>query len=334
MQDNASTSIANDIATTTVPAIKDFLKAGVQFGHETTRWNPKMKQYIFGAKNNIHILDLEQTMPMLKEAADFLQEAAKKGPILFVATKRQARDIVKQFAVDSGSYYVTYRWLGGLLTNFKMVKKSLTKLTEIETEFEKGVTNRTKFEVNQMKKLWERMDRIYSGIKTMDRYPEAIVVVDCHYEKGALEEAKATGIKIVSMVDTNSDPDMADYVIPANDDAIKSITLVMGVLSAAIKRGNPGKWVKHVSKDYSNYQVQIVKANEVELVQEVAPDSFSTTPVAPKVSVHENKPRKHESKGIMELVKEQAAVAKNPIAKTVVKEEVKPVKKTTKKTGK
>ncbi len=340
MQDTASTTAVNDL---TVPAIKDFLKAGVQFGHETTRWNPKMKEYIFGAKNNIHILDLEQTLPMLKTAANFLQEAAKRGPILFVASKRQARDIVKQFAVDSGSYYVTYRWLGGLLTNFKMVKKSLTKLTQIEEEFEKGVTNRTKFEVNQMKKLWERMDRIYSGIKTMDRYPEAVVLVDCHYEKGALEEAKAAGIPVVSMVDTNSDPDMVDYVIPANDDAIKSITLIMGVLSAAIKRGNPSKWVKHVSKDYSNYEVQIVKANTVEIKEEIA--------AAPVTPVHENKPRRHESKGIMELVKEQAANAAKPVeiktkavsevkespvvkAKSTEKPEVKVVKKATKKVKK
>jgi small subunit ribosomal protein S2 len=315
MQDNASTSAAKDNAAS-VPAIKDFLKAGVQFGHETTRWNPKMKQYIFGAKNNIHIIDLEQSLPMLKTAADFLQEAAKKGPILFVATKRQAREIVKQYAVESGSYYVTYRWLGGLLTNFKMVKKSLTKLTQIEDEFEKGVTGRTKFEVNQMKKLWDRMNRIYSGIKTMDRYPEAVVVVDCHYEKGAIEEAKAAGIPVISMVDTNSDPDMIDYVIPANDDAIKSITLIMGVLTAAIKRGNPGKWVKHVSKDYSNYEVQIVKTKEVETKEDVAAPTVAVAPV------HENKPRRHETKGIMELVKEQAANAAKPV-ETSPKAEVK-----------
>lgn len=299
MQDNASTSV--DIKG---PDIKEFLKAGVQFGHETTRWNPKMQKYIFGAKNNIHIIDLQQTMPMLDDAAKFLTEASKRGPILFVATKRQARDIVAKYAIESGSYYVTYRWLGGLLTNFRMIKKSLQKLQTIETEFEKGVTNRTKFEVNQMKKEWDRMNRIYAGVKTMERYPEAVVIVDCHYEKGAVEESKAARIPVVSMVDTNSNPDMVDYVIPANDDAIKSIELVMGVLSAAIKKGNPSKWVKHVAKDYSNYQVQVIKKTEapVETTEKVVEAVVEKAPV---------KTRKHEQhKGIMEIVKEQASKEK------------------------
>jgi small subunit ribosomal protein S2 len=299
MQENASIAAAKTVASDiTVPDIKDFLKAGVQFGHETTRWNPKMKKYIFGAKNNIHVIDLQQTMPMLQDASRFLTEAAKRGPILFVATKRQARDIVRQYAQESGSYYVTYRWLGGLLTNFRMVKKSLQKMAQIEEEFEKGVTNRTKFEINKMKKEWDRMNRIYSGVKTMERYPEAVVIVDCHFEKGAVEEAKAAGLPVVAMVDTNSNPDLVDYIVPANDDAIKSITLVMGVLTEAIKKGNPGKWVKHVNKDYTNYEVPVIKEQKAEEPVATVADS------EPK---HVAKPRRHEqSKGIMERIKEQA----------------------------
>lgn len=313
MQDNASTKVASEM---TLPEIQEFLKAGVQFGHETTRWNPKMKKFIFGAKNNIHIIDLEKTMPLLQEAAAFVTEASKKGPVLFVATKRQARDIVKNIAEESGAYYINYRWLGGLLTNFKMIKKSLTKLTQIEDEFEKGVVNRTKFEINQMKKEWERMNRIYCGIKTMDRYPEVVVVVDCNYEKGAVLEAKAAKIPVVSIVDTNSDPDTVDFVIPANDDAIKSITLVLGVLSNAIKKGNPGKWVKHVNKDFSNYQIQIIKKVEVETPAEIEP-------VTKEAEAPRKTTRKHEpTKGIMEIVKEEAvakkAEAKKPVAKKPV----------------
>jgi small subunit ribosomal protein S2 len=235
--------------------IKELLKAGAQFGHEKNRWNPKMKEYIFGLKNNIHIIDLEKTIVYMNEAAKFLTETASKGPILFVGTKRQARDIVKQYAVESGSYFITYRWLGGLLSNFKMIKKSLAKFIELEDEFEKGVVNRTKFEVNQMKKEWERMNRIYGGIRNMDRYPVAMVMVDCNFEKGAVIEAKAAGIPIVSMVDTNSDPTDIDYVIPANDDAMKSIKLIMAFLCEAIKKGNKGAGIKHNLKNYSEIDI-------------------------------------------------------------------------------
>lgn len=312
MQDNAS-NVSSDIK---VPDIKDFLKAGVQFGHETTRWNPKMQNYIFGSRNNIHIIDLQQSIEMLDEASKFLTQAAKRGPILFVATKRQAREIVKKYAIESGSYYVTYRWLGGLLTNFRMIKKSLQKLAQIEEEFEKGVTNRTKFEVNQMKKEWERMNRIYSGVKTMDRYPEAIVLVDCHYEKGALEEAKVAKIPVVSMVDTNSNPDMVDYVIPANDDAIKSIDLVIGHLANAIKLGNPGKWVRHQEKDYSDFEIPVIKKAEEK--QEVVEKA-----VIHEVEKKSSKPRKHvQSKGIMEIVKEEAKKTEK-VEKSEKKPEVK-----------
>jgi len=292
----------------TIPEIKDLLKAGVQFGHETVRWNPKMNPYIYGVKNKIHIIDVQKTIPMLEEAAKFLTEAAKRGPILFIATKRQAREIVEKYAVESGSYFVTYRWLGGLLTNFKMVKKSLARFNEIEQEFEKGVVNRTKFEINQLKKEWERMNRIYKGVKTMDRFPSAVIVVDCHYEKGAVLEAKAVNVPIISMVDTNSDPDLVDYVIPSNDDALKSLDLILGVLSNAIKIGNGGRGVKHVFKDYSNQEIQIIKKEaEVDAVEEKV--ALSDTQKSEPVVKAKPRPSKKNlaQKGILELVKEEAA---------------------------
>jgi small subunit ribosomal protein S2 len=296
----------------TIPEIKDFLKAGVQFGHETVRWNPKMKPYIYGVKNKIHIIDVQKTLPMLEEATKFLTEAAKRGPILFIATKRQARDIVQKYAVESGSYFVTYRWLGGLLTNFKMVKKSLSRFNEIEQEFEKGVVNRTKFEINQLKKEWERMNRIYKGVKTMDRFPSAVVVVDCHYEKGAVLEAKAVNIPIVSLVDTNSDPDLVDYVIPANDDALKSLDLILGVLSNAIKSGNGGRGVKHQFKDYTDQEIQIIKKEtEVEEEEKVALSDSQKVEAPVKAKPRTSK-KSVAQKGILELVKEEADKGQKP----------------------
>lgn len=315
----------------TIPEIKDLLKAGVQFGHETVRWNPKMKPYIYGVKNKIHIIDVQKTIPMLEEAAKFLTEAAKRGSILFIATKRQAREIVEKYAVESGSYFVTYRWLGGLLTNFKMVKKSLARFNEIEQEFEKGVVNRTKFEINQLKKEWERMNRIYKGVKTMDRFPSAVIVVDCHYEKGAVLEAKAVNVPIISMVDTNSDPDLVDYVIPSNDDALKSLDLILGVLSNAIKIGNGGRGVKHVFKDYSNQEIQIIKKEaEVDAVEEKV--VLSDTQKSESVVKAKPRPSKKNlaQKGILELVKEEAA--KGQKSDAVEAKETK-VAKSTKKTA-
>lgn len=189
-----------------------------------------------------------------------------------------------------------------------MVKKSLARFNEIEQEFEKGVVNRTKFEINQLKKEWERMNRIYKGVKTMDRFPSAVIVVDCHYEKGAVLEAKAVNVPIISMVDTNSDPDLVDYVIPSNDDALKSLDLILGVLSNAIKIGNGGRGVKHVFKDYSNQEIQIIKKEaEVDAVEEKV--ALSDTQKSEPVVKAKPRPSKKNlaQKGILELVKEEAA---------------------------
>jgi len=317
MEDKSSKTVVDGISTVKIPEIKEFLKAGVQFGHETVRWNPKMKQYIYGSKNKIHILDLQKTLPMLEDACKFLTGAAKRGPVLFIATKRQARDIVEKYSIESGSYFVTFRWWGGLLPNLKLIKKSLNRYMQIEEEFEKGVVNRTKFEVNQLKKEWERMNRIYRGVKTMDRFPSAVIVVDCHYEKGAVLEARAAGIPIISMVDTNSDPDLVDFVIPSNDDASKSLNLILGILSEAIKMGNGGHGVKHVFKDFSNYEVQIIKQNTPSINEIQKIKAVETTSDEPKTYVKpQSKAKKGVQKGILELVKEEAK-----------KEEIKTAKK-------
>jgi len=242
--------------------VSDFLKAGVQFGHETKRWNPKMHKYIFAEKNNIHIIDISKTIESLETALKFLQETAASGDILFVGTKRQASDIVKEEANKAGAYFIVNRWPGGLLTNFDHIKKSLKKFKDLEKDFQEGVEGRTKFEVSSMKKEWVKMNRLYEGIKNMGNFPKAIVVVDINYERKVITEAKKLNIPVVAIVDTNTDPDLIDYPIPGNDDAISSIRLLVGQIAQAVLKGNKGKGVKHEFIDYSQYEVKILKTEE------------------------------------------------------------------------
>lgn len=263
----STTNTSASVADKSKPSLEDydvssFLKAGVQFGHETKRWNPKMKKFIFAQKNNIHILDISKTIELLDVALKFLSETASKGDILFVGTKRQAAEIIKEQAISSGAYYITNRWPGGLLTNFEQIKQSLKRYKELEKEFQEGVEGRTKFEVSNMKKEWVKMNRLYEGIKNMTGFPKAMVVVDVNYERKVLTEAKRLGIPVVAIVDTNTDPDLVDYPIPGNDDAISSLKLLIGFLGGAVKKGNGGKGIKHEYIDYSTYEVKILKTED------------------------------------------------------------------------
>lgn len=280
----------------------DLLKAGVQFGHETKRWNPKMKKYIFAEKGNIHIIDISKTLEKLEGVINFIQSMSATGDVLFVGTKRQASDIVKQEAIKAGSYYIINRWPGGLLTNFEQIKQSLKKFHTLEQEFKTGVEGRTKFEVSTMKKEWVKMNRLYEGIKTMNGYPKAIVVIDINYERNVITEAKKLGIPVVAIVDTNTNPDLVDYPIPGNDDAISSIKLLLGVISDAVLRGNKGQGVKHEYIDYSKYEVKILKTEEKkEDLVEVG--ASARTPV--KESKQEERPSKGRSRGILENIQKQ-----------------------------
>lgn len=295
------------------PEIKDMLTAGVQFGHQTQKWNPKMKDFIYGSKNKIHIIDLTKTEEKLKEAMEFLYQAAHRGNVLFVATKRQASEIVKKAAVDSGSFFVTHRWPGGLLTNNKLIQKSIKRLNQLETDFEKGVANRTKFEVSQQKKEWEKMNRIYEGIKTMEKFPVAIIIVDTKYERLAVREATTLKLPIVAMVDTNCDPTSVAYPIPANDDAIRSISIVMQKLAEAIKMGNEGRGVKHSFKDYSTIEVQTVKKEEpaekdIEEFAVIREDKMIV-----KEEIPSKQSKSSKQKGILESIQENKSAEKKPV---------------------
>ncbi len=205
--------------------MKDMLKAGVHYGHQKRFWNPKMESYIFGINHGIHIINLEKTVPLFEDAINFVgKTASKRGKILFVGTKRQAQEIVAEEARRCGMPYVNHRWLGGMLTNYKTIRQSIKRLRNLEKMQEEGVFERlTKKEALHNTREIEKLEKALGGIKDMGGLPDAIVVIDSKEEHIAIEEAKRLGIPVVSVVDTNSDPDNIQYVIPGNDDAVKAI---------------------------------------------------------------------------------------------------------------
>jgi small subunit ribosomal protein S2 len=219
--------------------MRQMLEAGVHFGHQTRYWNPKMSEYIFGARNNIHIVNLEKTLPMFNDALNFMGGiAANKGRVLFVGTKKAARELVAQEAQRCGMPYVDYRWLGGMLTNFKTIKQSIKRLKELETMEQDGTFEKiTKKEALMMTRQQAKLELSLGGIKDMRAMPDAIFVIDTGNEKIAIQEAKNLGIPVIGVVDTNNDPRDVDYVIPGNDDAIRAISLYLSAAADAINEG-------------------------------------------------------------------------------------------------
>ncbi|MEJ2686168.1 MAG: 30S ribosomal protein S2 [Gammaproteobacteria bacterium] len=218
--------------------MRQMLEAGVHFGHQTRFWNPKMAPFIFGERSKIHIINLEKTLPLYREALNFVGSlAARKGRILFVGTKRAAREIVGQEAARCGMPYVNHRWLGGMLTNFKTVRQSIKRLKDLETMSEDGSFEKVgKKEALMLRREMEKLERSLGGIKNMETLPDALFVVDVGHEKIAIQEARKLGVPVVAIVDTNNSPDGVDYVIPGNDDAIRAIQLyVRGVADAALE---------------------------------------------------------------------------------------------------
>ena len=220
-------------------SIEQMLKAGVHFGHQTRFWNPKMENYIFGDRNKVHIINLEKTLELLKPSIDFCtQLAASNNRILFVGTKRAASRVIKEEAERCNMPYVNYRWLGGMLTNYKTVRASIRRLEILKTQEEEGkFESLTKKEVLGIKREMDKLERSIGGIKNMGGLPEALFVVDVKNEKIAVSEARKMGIPIIGIVDTNSDPDCVDYIIPGNDDAIRSVSLLTRIISNACLEG-------------------------------------------------------------------------------------------------
>ena len=225
-----------------VVSMKQLLEAGVHFGHQTRRWNPKMARYIFTERNGIYIIDLQKTVKKLEEAYMFVRDIAANGDnVLFVGTKKQAGESIKEEAERAGAHYVNARWLGGMMTNFKTIRRRIQRLEQLRKMQEDGTFDRLpKKEVGKLELEIEKLEKYLGGIKTMDKLPGALFIVDPRKERIAVAEAKKLGIPIVAIVDTNCDPDEIDYVIPGNDDAIRAVKLIAGTMADAIIEGRQG----------------------------------------------------------------------------------------------
>lgn len=252
--------------------MKQLLEAGVHFGHQTKRWDPKMKPFIFGARNGIHIIDLQKTVHLFKEACKFIKDTAAKGePILFVGTKKQAQDAVSEEAKRCGMFFVNQRWLGGTLTNFKTIKQSIEKLKKIEQMKTDGTFDAlTKKEVALLENEREKLEKTIGGIKDMGKLPGAIFIIDSKKEEIAITEAKKLGIPIVAVVDTNCDPTGIDYVIPGNDDAIRAIRLFAQKMADAVQEGKQGAEGALTAETAKEEEVAVEGVSEAAPTQEAA----------------------------------------------------------------
>ena len=226
--------------------MKNLLEAGVHFGHQTRRWNPKMSRFIFTERNGIYIIDLQKTVKQIEQAYDFVRDiVADGGRVLFVGTKKQAQEAVETEAKRSGQFYVSHRWLGGMLTNYKTIKKRIERLKRLELMEEDGTFQRLpKKEVIKLRRETEKLEKFLGGIKEMEKLPDALFVIDPKNEKIAVNEAKILGIPVVGVVDTNCDPDEVDIAIPGNDDAIRAVKLLTGTIANAIVEAKQGEQVE------------------------------------------------------------------------------------------
>ena len=235
----------------TIVSMNYLLEAGVHFGHQRRRWNPKMKQFIYTTRDDIYIIDLQKTVKKLEEAYEAMKEIAQNGgSVLFVGTKKQAQEAAEESATRTNMYFVNERWLGGTLTNFKTIRSRIKRMEEIEKMEQEGVFEMLpKKEVIQIKKEYDKLNKNLRGIREMKKLPQAMVIVDPRKEDIAIKEARILGIPVFGIVDTNCDPDMVDYVIPANDDAVRSVKLLIGVLTNAIAEANGNEVIDFVSED-------------------------------------------------------------------------------------
>lgn len=245
--------------------VKELLEAGVHFGHQTRRWNPKMKPFIFDARNGIHIIDLSKSLAQLEAACEFLAKTVTKGgKVLFVGTKKQAQQAVKETAKDCGQYFVTERWLGGTLTNFETIKKSIARLKEIEKmEADGSINAYVKQEQAVIRREAARLVKYFDGIRSMekrDRLPTAMFVVDIKREHNAVAEARRMGIPVVAIVDTNCDPDLVDYPIAGNDDAIRSVRMILATISQVITRAQAEYESKRPRRDEAPAEAPVAAA--------------------------------------------------------------------------
>jgi len=253
-----------------VVSLAELLESGVHFGHQTRRWNPRMSQYIYTARNGVHIIDLVQTAQLMESAYDYMRTSSEKGKrVLFVGTKRQAAGIIAQEASRCGAFYVNQRWLGGMLTNWETIKTRVERLKEIESLEETGaLERRPKKEASVLRREMTKLQKYLGGIKMMRKVPDIVVIIDQKREHNAISECQKLGIPVVSLLDTNCDPLVADVAIPANDDAIRSIKLIVGKLADAIYEGRHGQ--PDNQDDYDELQEGLDAASEYPSAEEEA----------------------------------------------------------------
>ena len=261
----------------TIVSMNYLLEAGVHFGHQKRRWNPKMKEYIYTTRDDIYIIDLQKTVKKLEEAYEAMKEIAQNGgKVLFVGTKKQAQEAAEECAARTNMYFVNERWLGGTLTNFRTIRSRIRRMEEIETMEKDGTFEALpKKEVIQIKKEYEKLNKNLRGIREMKKMPQALVIVDPRKEEIAIKEAHILGIPVFGIVDTNCDPDVVDYVIPGNDDAVRSVKLLIGVLTNAIAEVNGNEVVDFISEEDKTKNEK--KATKKEVVEEVKEEVKETT---------------------------------------------------------
>jgi small subunit ribosomal protein S2 len=263
--------------------VKELLESGVHFGHQTKRWNPKMKPFIFDARNGIHIIDLSKTLTQLEAACDFLSATVRKGgKVLFVGTKKQAQQCVKETAKECGQFFVTERWLGGTMTNFNTIKSSIKRLKEIEKmDADGSINNYVKQEQAMIHREGARLNKYFDGIRAMDKIPAALFIVDIKREHNAVAEARKLKVPIVALVDTNSDPDLVDYPIAANDDAIRSVRMIMATVGQCITRAQAEFESKRSRHPNAQESAPAEKFESAEAVEIAAGDDPSTPESSP-----------------------------------------------------
>ena len=318
-----------------VVSMSYLLEAGVHFGHQTKRWNPKMKEFIYTSRDDIYIIDLQKTVDQIEKAYAALKEiAANGGRVIFVGTKKQAQEATQEEATRTGSYYVTERWLGGTLTNFRTIRRRINRLDQIEKMEENGTFDALpKKEVLKIRKEYDRLLTYFAGVRDMKKIPDAMIIVDPKKEYNAIREAHKLGIPVFGIVDTNCDPDDLDYPIPGNDDAVRAVKVVLGVLANAIAEATGKEMVDYITEEDKAIETESKKEVKDELKSEAAPVE----------EAKEEKPAKKTTKKVEkeEIVEEKKATKKETVKKETTKKETKkevkeekPAKKATKKEAK